>query len=88
MIIILMVIISSWYVALTLCVDPVLRHGSDAVLDQPLVFALILLKIVYLHVYLVSSGDPISRVSIYWLYFQLVIVDCCFSAAPTSRTLA
>ena len=32
-------------------VDPVLRHGIDAALGQRLVFALIVFKIVNLHVY-------------------------------------
>ena len=66
--------------------SPLPRHtcSIDAVLGQRLVFALIVFKIVYLHVHLVSSTGLTYNYRLYTCYF---IVHC-FSAAPTSRTVA
>ena len=48
-----MIVIRYCKVILWFCltIDPVLRHGIDAALGQRLVFALIVFKIVHLHVY-------------------------------------
>ena len=58
-----------------LSVDLVLRHNIDAALGQRFVFALIVFKIVHLHDYLISSGDPISYT--FNLLFYRPMFQCC-----------